>query len=120
MEQDHQMYAPYKKSYRSMRSIAEAIQVYQKKCGDLPADLRLQDFLSIEKCPDGALLGIDKPVKSVDEWKNSIFLKRTDAGISLLSCGAEWIEVKLDKESNFIGSLYNNGKVIPYNKGRHE
>lgn len=109
-------YFLYEATFKKMRSIQSKIIEYEENCGEVPSDLAIDKFIALKECPDGTLLTPQKRIKDLDRWGNPFLIKKVEGEISLMSCGAEWIEIKLSERPGFINSIYNNGGLVPFSR----
>ncbi len=101
----------YKSSYYSMQGLASSIKDYEEKCGKLPDNISLKDFIVLEKCPEW---NIKSDLKEVDRWGNPISVKEVEGERMLISCGAEWMEYSVDGDNKYINSVKKYGETSPY------
>ncbi len=110
-------YPEYKKSFRKMGDVVKAMKSYEERCGALPEDISLEQFLDLKICPNGGeALELGGSLSVDDEWGNPLSIKRKDGKLSLISCGTEWIEVDFEEESSYRDSVKKLGKAYPYAK----
>lgn len=110
----------YRGTYFEMAGLVEFFNLFKEFCGDYPkSTFELIESIKVGKCSNGKSFDKSKfeQVKIVDSWGNPVILeKRNGEGeFTLISCGAEWIEVKVNQKGSYlIDSIIKGGDLSPF------
>lgn len=112
---DHS-WQPYLRQSKNMTRFSKKLNSFIAQCDDLTLlqNLTINEIINLEHCPKNSkITNTTLDLSKLDFWGNPIVYnsKRN----SLISCGAEWIEVKLNEELRPHKTFINKGGLPPDN-----